>query len=237
MALSSAQIIARACKIAKVPGYTVQAGQYLNLILQSLCQDYDLDITKKTQTITFGTNALVNPNLLPGASYALNSDSLRTKEVFYYMDGIPFYLFQIPIETYNGLSQPPGSANYPDRYAVDVSTTPHTIFFYPAPSITPPCTIRYYPQMPDISSPETSNTPPWFLKQEYLIKKIAAMLMQDTDDERQPLFDKQAEDILSKYLQMDDDKEGFSPTVKLSRETFRKMAATNPNKAFPFGGR
>lgn len=226
MSLNSSQIVARACTIAKAPGYIVQAGQYLNLILQSLCQHYDLDITKKTQSISLTT----------ATSYNLNSDCLRVKEVYYNIDGIIFYLFQIPIETYHALPQPPGSSNYPDRYAIDVSTSPQTLLLYPPPSITNTLTVNYYPQMPDITTPETDTSTPWFPNQEYLIRKVASAVMLETDDERQPLFDKQAEDILSKYLIMADDKEGFSPTVKLSRETFRRAPNNNPNKAFPFGG-
>lgn len=226
MPLNTVQILTRACKIAKAPGYLVQAGQYLNLVLQSLSQDYDFDFTKKPQTINLNTNQ----------AYDLNSDCLRVKEVFYNVGGIIFYLFQIPIETMNALSKPPGSSNFPDRYAVDVSTTPNTIIFYPPPSITNAVDINYYPQMPDIAAPETDTTVPWFPNQEYLIHKVAAKLMLETDDERQPLFDKQAEEMLSKFLVMDDDKENFSPTVKLSRERFRKAFNYNPNKAFPFGG-
>lgn len=226
MSLNTSQIIARACTIAKVPGYTSQAGQYLNMILQNLCQDYDFDFTKKSQTI----------NLTTSLGYDLNSDNLRTKEVFYNVGGIIFYLFQIPIETYHALAQPPGSSNYPDRFAIDVSTNPKTILFYPPPSITNAVTINYFPQMPDISSPATDTTVPWFPDQEYLIKKTAAALMLETDDERQPLFEQQAEGRLSKFLTMDDDKEGFSQTIKLSRQTFRRGSNYNPNKAFPFGG-
>ena len=48
MALTAAQIVARACEIAKVPGYTQQAGQYLNMVLSDLCQDYDFQVARRT---------------------------------------------------------------------------------------------------------------------------------------------------------------------------------------------
>lgn len=225
MALTNAQIIARACTIAKAPGYAVQAGIYLNMLLASLCQEYDFDYIKKTQTISF-TGV---------AGYNLNSDHLRTKEVFYSVNGNPFYLFQIPIETYHTLFTGPGVSNYPNKYAVDVSTTPHTILFYPPPSITQDVTVNYYPQKADITTPETDTGTAWFLNQEYLIRKVAANLMLETDDARQPLFEMQAEKMLEKILTMQDDKEGFSETIKLSRERFRTGQNQNPNKAFPLG--
>lgn len=225
MSLTAAQLITRACNIAKAPGYAVQAGVYLNMLLDSLCQEYDFDYIKKTKTITLNGNS----------GYALNSDHLRTKEVFYNVNGNIFYLFQIPIETYHALFIGPGASNYPNKYAVDVSTTPYTILFYPPPSIAQDVTVNYYPRKDDITTPESSSTVPWFINQEYLIRKVAADLMLETDDERQPLFEVQAEKMLSKILAMDDDKEGFSETIKLSRERFRTGQNQNPNKAFPLG--
>lgn len=225
MPLTASQIITRACTIAKVPGYRVQAGIYLNMLLQTLCQDYDFDYIKKTQIVSLNNN--------PG--YPMNADHLRTKEVFYNVDGDIFYPFQIPIETYHTLFVGPGASNYPNKFATDVSTSPHTILFYPPPSISQDVTVNYYPQMDDINSPENSNVVPWFTNQEYLIRKVAADLMLETDDERQPLFEAQAEKMLSKILAMTDDKEGFSNTIKLSRERFRTGENQNPNKAFPLG--
>ncbi len=226
MPMTSAQIVARACVIAKAPGYAIQAGQYLNMTLQTLCQTYDFDFIKKTQAIVLNSNQ----------AYDLNSDNLRTKEVFYSVGGIIFYLFQIPIETFHALPEPAGISNYPDRYAVDVSTSPHQILFYPPPSIAQTVTVNYFPLVADITTPETDSGTPWFTNQEYLIRKVAADVMLETDDDRQPAFEAQAERMLSKFLTMADDKEGFSQTIKLSRETFRRGNNMNPNKAFPFGG-
>lgn len=225
MALTNAQIIARACTIAKVPGYTAQAGQYLNMILSTLCQTYDFDFIQKTQIINFNNSF----------SYNLNSDNLRTKEVYYLVNGEPFYLFKIPIETYHQLFVGPGVSNYPNKYAVDVSVTPKQLLPYPPPSITQSVTVNYYPQMPDISSPETSTATCWFPNQEYLITKIAANLMMETDDDRQTIFEARAEKMLMKFLDLADDKEGYAETVKLSRERFRTGQNQNPNKAFPLG--
>ena len=230
MPLTNAQLVARACTIAKTPGYTVQAGQYLNMTLQTLCQTYDFDYIKKQQIITLNGNQ----------GYALNSDHLRTKEVFYSVGGVIFYIFQIPIETFNALVEAPGVSNYPDRFAVDVSQSStyapqSTLLFYPPPNLSQTVKVNYFPQMPDISAPETDTTVCWFTNQEYLLTKIASMLMLETDDDRQSSFASAAEKQLSNILTMKDDTEGFSQTIKLSRERFRKGNGSNPNKAFPFG--
>lgn len=223
MPLTAAEIITRACTIAKVPGYKVQAGIYLNMLLSTLCQEYDFDYIKKLQTMQFDNSF----------GYDLNDDHLRTREVFYNVNGDPFYLFQIPIETYHSLFNGPGVSNYPNKYAIDVSTTPNTLLPYPPPSISQTVSVYYYPQMPDIDTPEDSTEVPWFLNQEYMIRKVAADLMLETDDERQAVFEAQAEKMLQKILTMQDDKEGLSETIKLSRERFRTGQNQNPNKAFP----
>lgn len=225
MSLTNAQLIARACTIAKAPGYAVQAGQYLNLILQDLCQTYDFDFIKKQQIIQF-TNAF---------SYNLNADNLRTKEVYYLVNGEPFYLFQIPIETYHTLFVGPGVSNYPNKFAVDVSQSPKQLLPYPPPSISQSVTVQYFPQMPDITNPQTDTGTCWFPNQKYLIMAIAAMVMLETDDERQMNFEAQADKMLLKFLDLDDDKEGYSQTIKLSRERFRSVNNQQPNKAFPLG--
>lgn len=225
MPLTNSQIITRACTIAKVPGYRVQAGQYLNMILQTLCQTYDFDFIKNKQIINF-TNAI---------SYDLNSDNLRTKEVYYSVNGDIFYLFQIPIETYHTLFIGPGVSNYPNKFAVDVSLSPKQLFPYPPPSISQSVTVQYFRQMPDIDEPETSDDICWFPNQEYLIIKVAASLMLESEDDRHDQFEMKAEKILTKFLDLDDDKEGFSRTIKLSRERFRSGNNQNPNKAFPLG--
>ncbi|MCK5603832.1 hypothetical protein KAR91_18230 [Candidatus Pacearchaeota archaeon] len=223
MSLTASQIVSAACMIAKVPGYAVQGGVYLNMLLSSLCQEYDFDIIKEEQTVTFNGDS----------GYPLNSDHLRTKEVFYNVNGSIFELFQIPIEKYHVLFNGSGVSNYPKMYATDVSTTPHTILFYPPPSITIDATVTYYPEKDTISSPETSSEVPWFLNQEYLIRKVSALLMLTTDDVRQLSEERSTEKILSKILTMADDKGGFPTTIKFDKTRFRSGVNTGPSKAFP----
>jgi hypothetical protein len=75
--------------------------------------------------------------------------------------------------------------------------------------------------MPDIATPETSTTIPWFINQRYLLKKLAADLMNDVDDERQAKYEEDAEKMLRLFLEMKDDKENYAQTIKLDRNVFR----------------
>jgi hypothetical protein len=224
MSLAASDIITRACVIAKAPGYRVQAGTYLNMMLDTLQQTYDFDYISKPATI----------NIRSGVNgYALPADHMRTREVFYNVNGSIFYLNQVDIRKFNSLFNGPGVDNYPYQFSIDVSTVPHTLLFYPPPAISLPVKVIYFPRTPDIASPETSGVVPWFLTQEYLIDKTAAYLMRETEDDRYQAFDDGAEKLLRSVLIMDDDKEGYPQTVKLSRQNFRPSGITRPSKAFP----
>lgn len=224
MPLNASQIIATACRIAKVPGYTSQAGQYLNMALSTLCQTYDFDYITNTATINFVSGT---------SSYDLPTDHLRTREVFYNVNGAVFSLNQIDIRNFHALFNGPGVDNYPYSFATDVSRTPNQLLPYPPPSISQSVTVTYYPQMPDISNPQTSTEVPWFENQTYLINRVSAMLMMETDDVRRKQFDADSDSLLRDILTMNDDKGGYAQTIKLDRSTFRPGAVTKPNKAFP----
>ena len=220
MAYTSQQIVQRACAIAKAPGFLTQAGQYLNMILADLCETYDFDFIRETQVIQASPVVASGDGALP-TGYALAADHLRTREVFYYVNGVVFYLTQMPIERYDQLPQSSGVTNYPCNYAIRTETSPYTIYFY-QPLVTPlTIFIRYQPQMPDITSPETSSVVPWFTNQRYLLKKLAADLMAETDDERELKYKVEAERMLSLFLEMKDDKENYAQTIKLDRNVFR----------------
>jgi hypothetical protein len=90
--------------------------------------------------------------------------------------------------------------------------------------------------MPDIVNPQIDNVGvAWFPNQNYLLKQLAAMIMAETEDSRADKFLADAEKILMKFLDLADDKEGYSRTIKLSRERFKSAQNQNPNKAFPLG--
>lgn len=226
MALTAAQIVALSCQVCRVPGMTAQAGQFLNMVLQNLAQVYDFDFERKT-------NASLSI-LASSASYSLPSDHLRTREVFYSINGTIFYLTQWPLEEYDQLFQGPGISNYPDRYAIQVETTPHTILFYPPPAQPLTVTVRYQPTPDDITMPETSSVIPWFPNQQILLKELNAMVSMLSDDERSIDFEKRAEKSLSKFLVNSDDKEGYAQQVQLDRRTYRVRDNAKPTKQTVF---
>ncbi len=221
MALTSAQIVTLSCQIAKCSGFTSQAGQKLNAILQELCQTYDLELARKTTTITF--NGTIGP-------YALPSDYLRARkgDIFYVFQGVPYFMTPLMLEEYDALVQQAGLNDFPRFFTTDMAPSPPTLLVWPSPSLVVPVTVRYYAQMADITTPETSSTVPWFPMDNYLVTRLAGELMQITDDDRAGMFLTSEESqnpqgaavILRRYLKLKDDPEGKTHTVQLDRRIF-----------------
>jgi hypothetical protein len=67
----------------------------------------------------------------------------------------------------------------------------------------------------------------------YLIKKLAADLMNDTDDARQEKYADDAEKMLRLFLEMKDDKENYAQTIKLDRRVFRGGGSLKATKQQP----
>lgn len=236
MPLTAQQIVTLACQDARVPGFTSQAGQLLNMILSDLCQTYDFDLAKKTYSFNFSPSQV---NSAGQAYQNLPSDFLRSisKESYYTIDGVPYPLIALDQSEYDMLVQQSGLSNYPVFYATDMSKTGATnggtpdlavMLFWMVPSGAYPMIVRYYAQMADISSPESSSTVPWFPNQTYLRRRLAGELMGLTDDERMASFlgdderstPQGAGVMLRKYLQMKDDKGTRTHQVKLDRRNF-----------------
>jgi hypothetical protein len=228
MPLTATQIVTLACQEAKCPGFTQQAGQFLNATLQDFCQNYDLDACLGSNPFNLGTN--------PGSGpYPLPADYLRTQvkdgkdEIFYTIQGVPYPLIQITKAEYDWLVQTPGFMSYPYNYATDLSTTPASLFVWPPSSGAYPMTHRYYRLMPDIASPEVSTTIPWFTNTQILIRSVAGRLMGLTGDRRQEQYlgggEAEAamkyplgvQTLLSQYLKNVEDREGAVHTVGLDR--------------------
>lgn len=241
MPLSAAGICARAASIARVPGFTSQAGDTLNVILQELCQDYDLALCKKTYSYRFTPSQI---NYLGQAFQNYPVDYLRAvndKSSFYVISGVPYPMIQVDNEgEMDMLVQQAGLSNFPVFFSTDMSLqgsgnslqvgVPGTTglpvaLFWQVPSGAYPVTQRYFSQMPDIANPSTSAVVPWFPNQNYLITRLAGELMKDSDDERttaylsddEEAFPGGAGSILKKYLRMKDDKQSRTNTVKLDR--------------------
>lgn len=231
MALTAQQIVTLACQISKCPGFTSQAGQKLNAILRDLCQNYDLELARLTTTFAFTTSS---------GPYAMPADYLRSRKgmVFYMYNGIPYSMVPIDISEYDMLVQQAGFNDFPRDFTTDMAVSPPNMFVWPPPSIPGIIvTVRYYAQKPDITSPESSLALPWFPNDNYLITRLAGELMQLTGDDRVEKFLGDDPDtaplgagtLLRRYLQMKDDPEGKTNTVKLDRRLFGTSFSRLPN--------
>lgn len=242
MPLTSAQIVTLAGQTAKCPGYTSQAGQFLNAILQDLAQTYDFDVIEKVYSFTFNTSQVSGPGnqYIAGCGpNALPSDYLRAKnnEAIYYISGVRYVMINLDESEFDALVQTAGYQSYPTNFFVDLSpkanSLPPNMYVWPPASGTYAATLRYYPQMADITTPETSTTVPWFPNQQYLLTRLAGQLMQLTNDDRykEYLGDGAygAEGILRKYLELKDDPEGRVNTVQLDRRRFGGSFRNLPN--------
>lgn len=237
MALQAQQLVTLACQIAKVSGFTVQAGQLLNLILSDLCQTYDFDLARVTYNNTF--NSAWGNNSGP---YILPSDYLRSlkDDVYYTISGVPYVMRYAAADEFDNLVTVAGLTGYPTIYTTDLSVTPPQMWVWPPPSGSFPVTFKYFRQMPDITTPETSAVVPWFPNANYLLTRLAGELMNIADDERAVAFlgkgEMGAQTLLKEYLLMKDDRESQVKTVNLDPRRFGGTAfSTLPNtKAIGF---
>lgn len=230
MALTAAQIVTLATQIAKAPGFTSQAGQLLNAILTELCQNYDFAAAGGSHAFSF--DGTIGP-------YAMPADYLRMeKDTFHFViDGVPYYPKYVTFPQYQQLVQIVGNQSYPVNFTTDPDTSPVELFVWPAPSGAYAAALRYYRTMPEIATPESSASVPWFPNQTYLIRRLAGELMQITGDSRILQFLGDDDDayplgagtLLRKYLKMKDDSSNEVKTVSLDRQRFGSNFRTLPN--------
>lgn len=240
MGLTSAQIVSLATQTAKVPGWTDQAGKLLNAILQDLAMDYDFDAARGTISIAL-TSGLKGP-------YALPTDYLRMRqregktELQYIINGVPYRPTQITYAEINAMVYTPGLQNFPTLFATDMSVavpfvTGPNLYIWPPSNGAYVLIGGYQKQMPDIATPETSTTIPWFPNVNYLLTRLAGELMKMTNDSRVDSFLGDNDDrspggagtLLRKYLELKDDNEGTVKTVTLDRRRFRGPMNALPN--------
>lgn len=244
MALTAQQIVTYACQIAKGPGYTSQAGDFLNVVLGDLCRTFDFELAAKTFYFNFnpGLSALVGNSIYGSGPYPLPADFLRVKDeksAFWTLPGtgVVYPLIPCDLSEFDMMVQQSGTQSYPYIIATDMSLGDETqqgdvapvCYVYAPPSGAYPCTIRYYAQMPDIANPSTSASVPWFPHQGYLLKKVTAMVMALTNDDRQPAFENEADGMLRQYLMLKDNRSQRASTVKLDRRRFGRSYSTLPN--------
>lgn len=223
------QLVTYACQIAKCPGFTVQAGDTLNMILDELAETYDFDAAKGRFNFNFnpGQTDTINGVLIFGGPYALPSDYLRAvddKSSFWYLNGVPYPMVPIDLSEFDMAVQQAGFQSYPYWFTTDLSQSPPALWVYPPPSGNYPVSIRYRRQMPTISNPATSSTVPWFPNSSYLKARLTGEMMQFTGDSRADDFLGEspggAQGILKRILKLLDDHENRTEVVKMDRRRF-----------------
>jgi hypothetical protein len=194
--LQAQQLILLSCQEAKVPSWLSQAGQKLNMILGELCS-YNLDVTRQTYQFNFNTSLGSGPIPLPTNWLRSNKD-----DVYYVILGVTYIMVPVTLAEFDSFVQQAGLSQYPEYYAVDNSgiatQSPPNMYVWPPPSGAFPVTARYYSQMADITTPESSTVIPWFPNQLYLQRRLTGEMMLMANDDR-----------ADKYLGGTDTKSGF----------------------------
>lgn len=230
MPMTASQIVADACAIASVPGYTALAGRQLNLVLNDLVLKRDLKANLVTEQIPIATNSN-GPFNFP-ANYA------RTYDMFYLVSSVPYFLNPCTLKQYDAETQQQGLASYPYEWASDLSAVPNggtgIFYVYPQSGTAITLTHRYYLIQPDILNPATSTVIPWFADQDYLMTAVAARLMRTTNDDRREQFMSDAEMILKPYLIEQGDEQQVVKEIALDPRRFRLRGNLPANKVDPF---
>jgi len=228
--LQAQQIVTLACQIAKCPGFTQIGGQMLNMALEDLWLHRDLKINRVTEFITVQAN-----NFGP---FTLPLNYLRTYDLFFEQNNLPYFLNPISTEEYDQEFKDPSIANYPyefmtilvDETTAQAQNSAGTLFIYPQSSGQITLTHRYMVKQPDITTPETSPVIPWFPDQDYLIKATAARLMDITDDTRRESFLAQCDAMLRIHLIMEGDEQQVVKSVRLDPRRFHTNRTLKPTK-------
>lgn len=242
MPLTAAQLVTNANQAAKTPGMASQCGQFLNMVLGDLCRTQDLELAAKTFYGNFdpGLMADMGNSIYGSGPYPLPADFLRVKDqlsCFWTLQGVPYILIPCDLSEFDMLVQQADTQSYPYIIATDMSigdqndqglTTP-SFYVYSPPSGNYPFTIRYFAQMADIDTPESSTDIPWFPHQGYLHKKTAAYMMGISGDNREEAWHNDADKILKEYLQSKDNRSNRATTVKLDRRRFGRAYTSLPN--------
>lgn len=232
MALTAAQIMALAQMDAKCPNFTSQALLFLNMELGDLCRTFDFELAAKTVYFNFdmSLSAPMGNSLFGSGPYPLPADFLRFKDdksAFWTLPGtgVTYPLIPCDLSEFDLMVQQVGTQSYPYIVATDMSlgdetqqgqTTP-VAYFYSPPSGAYPFQGRYFAQMADITD---TSTVPWFPHQGYLRRKLAALLMGITNDERELTWVAKADDMLRDYMKLKDNRSNRATTVKLDRRSF-----------------
>ena len=198
-----------------------QAGQFFNIILDELSLTKDLEINRGLWQINTGSPVgySITSNI---PYYNLAPDHLRVleDECFYLISGVPYTLIQKQLSDFDQLITTTGFNSQVVFYAVDDSTTPSQIFFWPPPNAAYTVNIRYEKSTVDMADPATSALVPAFPLQQYLIWELSARMMDISDDDRSEKKHSQAAELMRKWEVMQRDMESTVLRVKLDRNRF-----------------
>ena len=233
MPMTASQLCNLVCQICKAPGFTTQCGQFFNQTLEDLVLHRDLKVNRKTSTLIVPANST--------GPFALEADYLRTYDMFYLVNGDPYLLDPCSPKEFDQESQQAGISSYPYEYATDLSVEAQAasasagqLNIYPPSNGQISITHRYMVNRPDIVSPESSISVPWFADQDYLIAATAWRLMQITDDVRMEQFKADATNQLRLHLIMEGDEQQVVKHVELDPRQFRSGNWLRPTKTDPW---
>lgn len=246
MPLTCAQIITLALQdsrknapFAAGGGFSAQAGQLFQMILDDLCYKYDLRANIASATVAL-TGIPTPPYFIgstPGVGpYPLPADYLRMAQdevVFSSGSGSPHKMVNDDLANIDLLGLLPTSSNYPEIFATDFSTTVPSLFVWPPPSGLINLDIRYFKLQPAIvtlgtnpfvagigggTPPESSTVVPWFNDQFYLKSRLTGELLKPGAAAKP--FLEEAQILLGQYLKLEDDSEGRAIIMKLDERQF-----------------
>ena len=230
MAISAAQMVYEALAIAKCPGFLPQGGRALNLVLSDLVMHRNLKVNCVSAVIAVPAGS--------NGPFSLELNYLRTLDLFYLVDGEPFFLTPSNRVQFDSEPSKATMSNYPYEWASDLSmvtpSVPGQLWIYPQSSTNLSLTHRYMVRRPDITTPEASSVIPWFEDQDYLIQATALRIMRITDDSRYALFENECERLLETHLLTEGDEQQVVKEVQLDPRRFRSAGATRPTKTNPW---
>lgn len=231
MPLTCSQIITLALQdarknapFASSGGFSLQAGQLFQMILDDLCYKYDLKINIQPALVVL-TGIPTPPQFIgqtPGVGpYPLPVDYLRMAQdevVFASAGGSPHKMVNDDLSSIDLVGLLPTTTSYPEIFATDFSTEPPSLYVWPPPISVINLDIRYFKLQAAITSPQSSLTIPWFDDAMYLKSRLTGELLKPGAAAKPFLEESQL--LLGQYLKLEDDSEGRAIIMKMDERQF-----------------
>lgn len=231
MPLTYSQIITLALQDSRknVPfatggGFSLQAGQLFQMILDDLCYKFDLkvNITPTLVVLTGIPTPSQFRGVTPGVGpYPLPADYLRMAQdevTFASAGGSPHKMLNTDLSEIDLVGLLPTTTNYPKMFATDFSTTPPSLYVWPPPISVINLDIRYFKLQAPIPLPASSATVPWFNDAMYLKSRLTGELLKPGAAAKPFLEESQL--LLDQYLKLEDDSEGRAIIMRKDERQF-----------------